>query len=315
MATLSTATTNFADLVQEVIARSAEDELRASLPHLSPGNYVPGKIIKGTNLIRWARYADLAAQTTPLTEGAAPTAQSLTIASETLSVAQYGGVLELTELADLDSPHDMVAVNAERAGRQAALTMDTIVRDILAAGTNVKYAGTATSRATVASSMTLTGALVKRMFWFLKNSNVPTFGDGTYHAIVTPQQAYDLESDTANGGWMDIKKYTNVAINDLLSGEVGLYAGVRFMVSSSAKVFATAGASSADVHSAIFLGNAAYAVGDSQTLRSYFIAPGGDHSDPIAQLAKIGWKVRFGSILLDEAGARYVRLESGATTL
>lgn len=310
MATLTTATANFQNLMQELVMKSLEEELRASLPHLTPGNFVPASLIKGTNIIRWARYPDLAAQTTALTEGTAPTAQSLSIETETLSVAQYGGVLEWTDLAELDSPHDIVAINAERAARQAALTMDVIVRDILAAGTNVKYSN-GSARSTV--SATLTGDLVKRMFWFLQSSNVPTFGDGTYRAIISPEQAYNLEADTATGGWMDAHKYVNNS--PLLTNEVGRFAGVRFQVSDNAKVFATAGAGAVDVHSAYFFGPDSYAVGDSQALSAYFVPRGGDHSDPIAQKAMVGWKCRFGSILIDQAGARYVRLETAATAL
>lgn len=310
MATLATTTTNFSDLVTDLVRKSLEDELRASLPHLSPGNYVPASLIKGTNIIRFPRYPDLAAQTTPLTEGTAPTAQALTIESETLSVAQYGGVLEWTDLAELDSPHDVVAINAERAARQAAVTMDTIVRDVLAAGTNVKYSN-GSARSTV--SATITGALVKQMFWFLQSINVPTFSDGTYRSIISPEQAYNLEADTATGGWMDVHKYVNNA--PLLSNEIGRYAGIRFMVSDSAKVFATAGAGGVNVHSAFIFGPDSYAVGDSQALSAYFVPRGGDHSDPIAQKATVGWKVRFGSILVDQAGPRYVRLETAAATL
>lgn len=310
MATFATTTSNFSALVQEVVRGTAEEELRASLPHITAGNYEPGTIIKGTNLIRYGRYPDLTAATTALTEGAAPTSRALSVETETLSVAQYGDVLEWTDLAEIDSPHDVVAIAGERAGRVAALTMDVIVRDILAAGTNVKYSN-GSARSTV--SATLTGAKVKNMFWFLRDSNVPTFSDGTYRAIITPEQAYDLESDTATGGWMDVHKY--VDNTPLLSNEIGRYAGVRFQVSSNAKVFATAGASSADVHSAFFMGPKSYAIGDSQTLRAYFVPRGGDHSDPLAQLGKLGWKVRFGSILIDQAGARYVRLETAGSTL
>lgn len=310
MATFSTATSGFSDLVQELVSKQLEDELRSNLPHTTPGNYVPGQLIKGTNIIRYARYADLGAATTPLTEGAAPTSQALTIGSETLSVAQYGGVVEWTDLAELDSPHEIVAVASERASRQAADTIDVLVRDVLAAGTNVKYSNGA---ARSAVSATLTGAKVKQMFWFLRDSKVDTFGDGTYRAIITPEQAYDLESDTANGGWMDAHKY--VDNTPLLTNEVGRYAGIRFMVSPNAKVFATAGASSVDVHSAFVMGPRSYAIGDSQSLAAYFIPRGGDHSDPLAQLGKLGWKCRFGTILLDEAGARYVRLETAGSTL
>lgn len=318
MATLTTATSNFSALVQEVVGKAAEEELRTKLVHTQPGNYLSTSFIKGTNLVRLARYADLAAQTTALTEGTAPTAQALTIASEAFSATQLGGVLELTDLAQIDSPHDLIAINAERAGRQAATTIDILVREILAAGASVQYV-TATSRATLATSNVITGAQVKRMVAILSKNNVPTFGDGFYRAIVHSDTVYDLFTDTATGGWMDASKYVDNA--PLLNGEIGRYHRVRFLetggtgtgTGAGAKVFVDGGASNADVYSTYFFGPGSYTMADSQRLSSYFIAPGGDHSDPIAQKAAIGWKVRFGAMLVDEAGPRYVRLESGAT--
>lgn len=317
MATLSTATSNFSSLVQEVVRKAAEDELRTKLAHTMPGNYISAQIVKGTNFIRFARYADVAAQTAALTEGAAPTAQSLTIASEGASATQIGGVFEITDLATLDSPHDLIAINAERAGRQAAATVDILVREILAAGASVQYV-TATSRATLAPSNVVTGAQVKKMVALLARNNVPTFGDGFYRAIIHSDVVYDIFTDTANGGWMDANKYTSA--EPLLRGEVGRYHRVKFLetggtgtgTNPGAKVFVDGGASLADVYSTYFFGPDSYALADSQPLQAYFVAPGGQ-SDPIAQLAKIGWKTRFGCMLVDEAGPRYIRLESGAT--
>lgn len=310
MATLSTATSNFSALVQEVVGKTAEQELRSKLVHAMPGNYMPTNFIKGTNLVRLARYADVAAVTTALTEGAAPTSLALTIASEAFSATQVGAVFEITDLAVVDSPHDLISINAERAGRQAALSIDRLVRDILTAGASVQYV-TATSRATLATTNPVTGALIKRMVANLKSRNVPTFGDGTYRAIVHPNVVYDIFTDTASGGWMDISKYA--APTQLLNGEAGKYHGVRFLETSEAFVEADGGAGTDDAYSTIFLGPGAYTLADSQNLSSYFIPPGGDHSDPLAQLAKIGWKVRFGCMLVDEAGPRYIRLESGST--
>lgn len=318
MATLSTAASNFSALVQEVVQKAAEQELRTSLVHTIPGNYIQARQVKGTNLVRFARYADVAAQTTALTEGSPPTAQSLTIASEAFSATQIGGVFEITDLATIDSPHDLISINAERAGRQAAATIDILVREILAAGASVQYV-TATSRVTLATSNIVTGAQIKRMVALLSRVNVPTFGDGFYRAIIHSDVVYDLFTDTANGGWMDASKYVDNM--PLLKGELGRYHRVRFLetggtgtgTAAGAKVFVDGGASNADVYSTIFLGPDAYALSDSQPLNAYFVAPGGNHSDPIAQLAKIGWKTRFGCMLVDEAGPRYIRLESGAT--
>lgn len=318
MATLTTATANFSALVQEVVVKAAEDELRTRLVHTMPGNYLPTSFIKGTNLVRFARYADLEAQTTALSEGTPPTAQALTIASEGFSATQIGGVLELTDLAQLDSPHDLIAINAERAGRQAAVTYDVLVREVLAAGASVQYV-TATGRSALATTNVVTGAQIKRMVALLSRTNVPTFGDGFYRAIIHSDAVYDLFTDTANGGWMDASKY--VDNTPLLNGEIGRYHRVRFLetggtgtgTAPGAKVFVDGGAASADVYSTYFFGPASYTMADSQRLSAYFIAPGGDHSDPIAQKAAIGWKGRFGCMLVDEAGPRYIRLESGAT--
>jgi N4-gp56 family major capsid protein len=178
-----------------------------------------------------------------------------------------------------------------------------------ATGATTLTANTANSAVAVAG--VLTGAFVKNMVARLKGSNVPQFADGTYRCIIHPSQEYDLVSDTSVNGWIEANKYVNNM--PLLTNEIGMFAGVRFIVSSDAKVYATAGASSGNVYNALFLGPDAYTIGDSQTLQSYFVAPGGDHTDPLAQKALVGYKMRFGSLLLDAAGARYRVLKTQAT--
>lgn len=310
MATLSTATTNFSTLVQAVIVKAAEQELRASLVHTMPGNYQSSSFIPGTNLVRLGRYADPSAQTVALTEGTPPTAQALTIGTESFSATQVGGVFEITDLAELDSPHDVISINAERAGRQAAVTIDTLVREVLAAGTSVQFV-TQTVRTALTTANIVTGAVIKKMVTLLARRDVPTFSDGFYRAFLHPDVTYDLFTDTASGGWMDISKYENSVT--LRNGEIGRYHRVRFLESSAAKVFVDGGATSADVYSTFFFGPDAYIMADSQRLSSYFVAAGGDHSDPLAQKYAMGWKARFGAALVVQAGPRYLRLESGAT--
>lgn len=313
MATLTTATSNFSSTVVALVARRLEEALRAKYVHAMPGNFVPAEanIADGYNSLTYVGYADLAASTTALTEGTAPTDQSLTIAVDQATATQIGNTIAVSDLADIQSPHQLISVAADKAADQAAKSVDVLVREILAAGASVQYAGTATSRATVATSHVITGALVKKMVTILARNNVPRFGDGFYRCILHPDSLYDLQTDTANGGWIDVWKYTDN--RPLLTNEIGTFGGVRFQISSNAKVFATAGASSANVYSAYFFGPDSYVLGDMQTLRAYFVPPGGDHSDPIAQKAIVGWKIAFGSMLLDAQGPRYVRLEHGTT--
>jgi len=320
MATTSTSTSGFSDLVTQLVSARAEEELRARAVHAMPGLYVPARFIKGTNTLRYARYADLAVSTATLTEGTAPTDDALTISSEYFTAAQYGATVAISDLANIDSPHDLISIAAERIAYKAVRSMDTIVRDNIHANvlTSAVYGATAsatltqnTANSAVAAAGLLTGSFVKQMVARLKGANVPQFADGTYRCIIHPAQEYDLVSDTSVNGWIESRKY--VDNTELLTGEIGQFAGVRFIVSSDAKVYATAGAASGNVYNALFLGPDAYAIGDSQTLQSYFVAPGGDHNDPLAQKAIVGYKMRFGSLLLDEAGARYRVLKTQAT--
>lgn len=311
MATLSTATTNFDSTVVALVSRRLEAALRARYPHAMPGNFVNGEVMAdGFNSLTYVAYADLSAQTTALTEGTAPVAQTLAIAVDQATATQVGGVVEITDLAVVQSPHRLITVAADKVADQAAKTVDILVREILAAGASVQYSSGA-ARSALAASDVITGALVKKMVALLKKEDVPSFGDGFYRAVLSPDSEYDIQTDTANGGWMDANKYTDAM--PLLTGETGRYGGVRFQISSTAKVFATAGASSANVHSAFFFGPDSYVLGDMQSLRTYFVSPGGDHTDPLAQKALIGWKIAFGCMLLDANGARYVRLEHGTT--
>jgi len=263
---------------------------------------------------------DLAVNTTALTEGTAPTDGELTISSEYFTAKQYGATVAVSDLAQVDSPHDLISIAAERIAYNATRSMDVLVRDEIhsTAKTSAVFGATGattltanTANSAVAAAGVLTGAFVKQMVARLKGANVPQFADGTYRCIIHPAQEYDLVSDTSVNGWIESRKY--VDNTNLLTGEIGMFAGVRFIVSSDAKVYTTAGASSGNVYNALFLGPDAYTIGDSQTLQSYFVAPGGDHSDPLAQKALVGYKMRFGTLLLDEAGARYRVLKTQAT--
>ena len=316
---VSTDTTNFGALVQDLVLAKAEQELRARLVHANPDHFVRGRFVKGTNQIRFSRYADLGAEVTELEEGLPPTTQSMSISTDAFTAKQYGQTLSITDLAQLDSPHDLISIASDRLARQAADTMDLVVRDVLALGTNVKYAPNVvgdtvtavTARGDLTKNAKISGELVKKMAAALKAANVPSFADGTYRCIIHPFQEYDLISDTTANGWLEANKY--VDNTPLITGEIGKFAGIRFIVSSNAKVWAGAADDSSDVYSAHFFGPDSYTVGDSQTLQAYFTAPGGDHSDPLAQSAIAGWKMRFGAKILDLAGAKYLRLETGST--
>ncbi len=313
MATTTTATTNFSQTVTNLVVKKILANLRATYAHALPGNFRPEEFYNGTNgTFLWTTYADQSAQTTALTEGTPPTAQALSLATESAAATQYGGTYEISDLAMLQNPHNLVAVASDHAADQAAKTIDTVVRDIIVAGSSVLYGGTATSRATVALSMILTGALVKRMAEELSASNVRPFSNGRFRAIIHSRQAGDLQRDTSTAGYVDIFKANDMA--HVLTGlPTASYAGVDFIVSSASKVFATAGVSNANVYAGLFFGQEAYGIGWEQPLQAYFVPAGGSISDPLAQKAVVGWKTALAAKLLTGPGAQLIRLETGAT--
>lgn len=241
MAQISTSTTNFDKTVVTLVNKRLEELLRSPLPHLLPGNFREASFVKGTNsTMRFINIADMSvvagavsAGTPPwLTEGTPPTSEDLAIGYEEFTASQAGRVIKLTDVAMMESPFDLLSEAADRVARNALATADKRVAEVLAAGAQVMYAGGATSRATIPHNSPLTGALVKLAVARLKAADVPTFSDGTYRAIVHPGSTYDLENDTSVGGWIDAQRYAGSAA--LFSGEVGRYAGVRFIESSAA---------------------------------------------------------------------------------
>jgi N4-gp56 family major capsid protein len=247
-----------------------------------------------------------------LTEGVAPTAQALAFGYEEFTAYQAGQRVEVTDLALDEAPMELLTEASVRVARQALATIDEYVGRILAAGTSVIYAGGGAARTDVGVTDTLTGTLVRRAAQGMKADNIPQFGDGTYHAIVDPFVVFDFEEDEALGGWKAIGTYSSPG--NILAGELGKYGGVRFMESSNARQFAAGGAGGADIHSTFITGPDSFAFGDWGNVTTHYVAPGG-HGDELAQVASIGWKCRIGAMLTDEAGPRYVRIESGATAI
>lgn len=307
MATTLASQAGFGALVQELVQARALEELRARAVHAMPGLYVPGRFVKGTNVIRYARYADLDASTpTVLSEGSAPTDQALTISSEFFTAAQYGQTVAVTDLAQLDNPHDLISIAAERVAYQATRTMDNLVRNVIhSTARTAAIQGATASQTVVANAATavaspINGWQVKRMVADLLAANVQPFADGFFRLIIHPNQSFDLLTDTSTNGFIELNKY----VSDLpaLTNEVGRFGGCRIIVSSDAFRAASSApttyAASGAVYNALFLAPDAYTIGDSQTLQSYFVAPGGDHNDPLAQKALVGYKMRFGSKLL-----------------
>jgi N4-gp56 family major capsid protein len=321
LATVNTATTNFDRTVTALVLATIRENLRNRLVWMQDGAYIPGHLIPGTNLIRHIAYGDMsvvAGTPTPgtppwLNEGVPPTEEALTIYYDEYGVNQAGRLIAITDVAMAESPHALASVAAERAAFNALATIDLAIAGVVGASTAVRYVTGAAARINITTAMKLTGDEVRRTVSAMKVANIPTFPDGNYRAMIHPNATYDLQSDTAVGGWLEASKYA--APDQLLSGEIGRYFGVRFIESNLGTVFLDAGATSADVYNTTFYGPEYFAFGDLQSVTAYMQSPGGDHADPLAQKAQVGWKAMWGAKVLTATGTgpRLLRLETGGT--
>lgn len=304
MAGLPAMTANFDKTLTALVRRDLLDNLRVVPRWLVPGSYIPGKLVPGTNLIRHIAYADLAAQDSFITtEGQPPDAEPLAIGYAEYSCRQHGRLVQVTDVALGLSPHELLSVAAEKAAYDAVMTVDRSIATAVMAGTGITL--------TVAGAG-LAGSDIRRWAAQLKAKNVPTFPDGYYVAMIAPQVAYDLMSDTAVGGWIEASKYGNPEA--LFNGEIGRLYGIRFIETT----VGTVNIAAPDTYNTVVFGPDYFAFGDMGSVESFMVRPGGDHGDPLAQSALVGYKGMWGASTLEvtEAGGpRFGKVETHAGTL
>lgn len=205
---------------------------------------------------------DLAAATTPLNESVDVDAVALSDSQTSLTLAEYGNAAITTFRARATSFMALPRTVLNRVGYNAGLSIDTLSRDIMAAGSNVQYAtGGANDplgRTSVDPTDTLTGHDVRIAVARLRARNVATFG-GTYAAVIHPDVSVDFREETGDTSWVVPSAY--VQVENIWNGEIGRFAGVRFMESPRAPVFSDAGSSTTltDVYRTIIFGQEALA--------------------------------------------------------
>ena len=194
----------------------------------------------------------------------------------------------------------MLTEVAELLGENMGNTLDIIDREILVAGTSVQYASTAAARTGVGSGMFLSAAELREAVRTLKRANAKPHTASRFIAIIHPDTWADLMGDSAI---VDAFEYagTRGGGNPLFTGEIGDYMGVRFVESTNAKIYASAGLSGANVYASLIVGANAYGITElsAQAAQTYFVPPGGDHTDPLAQSWRNGWKAAHTCVILD----------------
>ena len=216
------------------------------------------------------RYMDpLPVTTTDLTEGVTPAGNLVTFHALTESLHQIGYWVGYSDKLQWEAVDPVIAEITKAEGRQAGKSIDTLVRDVVSAGSNVLYAPNYaagaytenTARGTMNGTALLTVDLLLQAAAILQGQDAPGI-DGEYVAIVHPYVACDLKKSQA---WQDLQRYVHP--EKIYKGEIGSIGNIRVIENTRAKITAGAGATISgtdkySIYATMVLGADAYAVSE-----------------------------------------------------
>ncbi len=247
-----------------------------------------------------------------LVEGTNPTAITWGSTAYSSGPAQYGVLIQVTDLLVHDSAIEVVE-NASREVRNAlARLVDTVIQTVVNAGTNgVIYSGGKTSRTGLGAGDLITQADMVKSVTMLRSANaagLKPFSGGNYIAVIHPKTMGDLMSNTATGSWTDMARFTSVS--DVLDGKINGFRGVKYLESAYQNYFN----STVPVLPTTVLGQDSFGWG-------YFQAPtpilvnSPDSNNPLNLYTSIGGKVTLGVTRFEDSigTVRIGRVESAFT--
>ncbi len=269
--------------------------------------------------------------TTPLVEGVTPSGSKLANQDYTVTLAQYGDFVTITDVIQ-DTHTDPVLQQAtEILGESAALTVETLRYNVLKAGVNVFYANNVGGRSSVVTAIAL--ADQRRVTTGLNRQNAkkittviasnPDFNtksvEAAYMAVCHPDLETDIRGMT---GFVPVASYG--PHTSPFEGEIGSVEQVRYLTSTVIAPFADAGGAkgamrstsgtSADVYPVLYFGRDAYGIvplKGKSAMTPMVVNPKPAPGDPLAQRGTVGWKLWTSTVILQDAFM--ARLEVAAT--
>ena len=257
--------------------------------------------VKSTNnthngaTVNFPFWTEMAAATTPLTEGTDVTPIAVANTDQTLTLAEYGNVVNFTSRWLATSYVPLIPDLANLLGYNAGLSIDTVALGALSAGTNVQYGGAATSRVTVAAASIIDSGDIRLAKARLAAASVMPLPQGAYRAYIHPDVAHDLLAETGEVGWRQVHNYS--APEAIMQGWVGRYHGFDFIETPRATLRVNQGVGgTVDVYDTYFVGAEAVAKAhctgthlDGQQLGATPITVRGPIVDSLYREAPMGW--------------------------
>ena len=237
---------NFASDVEAYIAEETLPLVRRQLVAYQFGD--PLTLPKGRGTTYTAtRYNRVPLPFSPLTEGAPPPGETMTLAQVSATAQQWGDRIIITDVAELTIKHPIFQKAIELTALQVSETLERNTFNALMAGTQVNYVGSVGSRAALTGASYLVGTEINRLDAMLINLGAPRFmgdemtntkleadaggarassdprGMPHYVAITHPFVMGDLYRDSTI---VTALSYSD--LNRLYNDEIGEWRGIRF---------------------------------------------------------------------------------------
>lgn len=238
---------------------------------------------------------DLAIASTALNESTDVTPVAMSDSQVTVTLAEYGNATLTTAALRGESFVSIDEAQANVIGYNAGVSIDEVAKGVLQAGTNVTYSAGATGvvpggRSSLTPNDTLRAYDVRLNVAALRRNNVPGF-NGYYVAYIHPDVTFDLWQESGNQALIAPHVYSQP--DEVWRGEVGAFAGARFVETPRAPIFADAGSSTTDtdVYGTLFVGRQCLAKvwaikdGNGPTPKVIF----GPITDYLRRFQPLGW--------------------------
>lgn len=307
---------------QTAFDRIAYFALRSELLFDAVADVMPVAQSMPGSSVKFTIFNDLAAATSTLTETDDVTPVVMGDSQVEVTLAEYGNAVNTTAKLRGTSFLDVDSAAANVVGYNAGISIDSVIRDVLAGGTHVVYGGggatTPTSRATVAAEDIIEANDIRKTVAALRKANAVSF-NGMYMGYIHPDVSYDLRRETGVASWRDPHVYSDPA--NIYNGEVGAFEGVRFIETPRAKIFedASDGSGSSTGSSATVDVYCTHIMGRQALAKAHSIVDGngpfprvvrGPVVDVLSRFQPVGWYWLGGYARFREAALRRVESSS-----
>ena len=290
-----------------------------------------------TETIKFRRPRTFDASTTPLQEGVTPSVTSFRYDDVSVSLRQYGQVIEMTDVVEDLHEDDVGRDIALQASENIGRTMEALNWAVVRSGTNVfRSNGSVRGDVNTPISLARQRAVVRALRAQKADMISKVISPGVNYATRAVQGAYvavahtDMEADIRNmPGFLPAAQYSGK--ERISDHEVGSVETVRYILSEDLDPFRAAGSETlngmlasdegagdrVDVYPVVFFGQDAWGTvalrGQGAVTPSIIPANQKTKDDPLGQRGYVGWKTYHAALILNQLWM--ARLEVGCTAL